>query len=92
MALEPYSIRRVWTIAGVDSHGQTIADKYTADEVRAKYGEKFTLEPRPRKHRYVYLNARGRRRAALLAALRYPTQPYPRAADGPAFAGPLDSA
>lgn len=70
--------RSNWTVEGIDSHCQTIADKYTADELRAKFGERFTRHPRPRKHRYVYLNAHGRRRAALLSALRYPLEPYPK--------------
>ena len=71
--------RTNWTIAGIDKHCQTIADKYTAKEVRAKYGDRFSLTDRPRKHRYVYINAKGRRRAELLAALRYKPAPYPKA-------------
>lgn len=70
--------RSNWTVAGMDSHCQTLADKYTASEIRETFGERFTLQPRPRKHRYIYINARGRRRAELIAALRYPILPYPK--------------
>lgn len=70
-----------WKIEGVDLHGQTIADQYTAAKARAIFGDRFSSEPRPQKHRYVYLNAKGRRKAELLAALRYPVQQYPKATE-----------
>lgn len=70
--------RTNWTIEGMDKHCQTLADKYTAAEIRKKYGDRFSLKERPRKHRYVFLNARGRRREELLAALIYKQQPYPK--------------
>jgi hypothetical protein len=71
--------RTNWTIEGDARHCQSIADAHTADEIRALHGDKFSLQPRSRKHRYVYLNAKGRRRRELLAALRYAPQPYPKA-------------
>ena len=70
--------RTNWTIEGVDKHCQTIADKYTAKEVREKYGDKFKLVDRPRKHRYVYLNASRLRRKVLLSNLLYKILPYPK--------------
>ena len=70
--------RTNWTIEGDARHCQSIADAHTAEEIRALHGDKFSLQPRSRKHRYVYLNAKGRRRRELLAALRYPPQPYPK--------------
>lgn len=70
--------RTNWVVDGVDRHCQTLADKYTAREIRAKFGDGFRLEERPRKHRYVFINATGRRRKELLAALRYPILPYPK--------------
>ena len=70
--------RTNWTIEGDARHCQSIADQYTAAEIREKYGDKFTLQPRPRKHRYVYINAKRKRRAEILAALRYPVIPYPK--------------
>ena len=71
--------RTNWTIEGVNKHCQTLADKYTAAEIREKFGDKFKLQERPRKHRYVFLNAKGRRRKQLLQSLRYAPQPYPKA-------------
>jgi hypothetical protein len=71
--------RTNWTVEGLDKHCQTLADKYTAAEMREKYGDRFSLQDRPRKHRYVFINAKGRRRAELLSALRYPLLPYPKA-------------
>ncbi len=70
--------RTNWTIEGVDKHCQTIADKYTASELMEKYGEKFKLVDRPRKHRYVYFNCKARRRKELLSKLRYEVLPYPK--------------
>jgi hypothetical protein len=71
--------RTNWTIEGVDKHCQTIADKYTAKEIREKYGDKFSLVDRPRKHRYVYFNCNRNRRKILLNKLKYTPQPYPKA-------------
>lgn len=70
--------RTNWTIKGMNTHCQTLADKYTAIEIRSKYGDSFSLQERPRKHRYVFINAKGRRKIELLAALRYKQQPYPK--------------
>lgn len=70
--------RTNWTIAGMDKHCQTLADKYTVAEIREKYGDRFSLQERPRKHRYVFLNAKGARRKVLLSELRYPVLPYPK--------------
>ena len=61
-------------------HGQTWADQHTSEELRAKFGDRFSLKPRGRKHRYVFVNAKGRRRRDLTAQIRYPVMPYPRPA------------
>lgn len=71
--------RTDYHVEGIEKHGQTWADKYTADEMRATFGDKFSQRPRGRKHRYVFLNARGRRRKQLLSELLYPLLPYPKA-------------
>lgn len=71
--------RTDWTVEGEDKHGQTWGDTYTADEIREVYGDRFSLEDRPRKHRYVFLNAPPRRRRLLMRELRYPVLPYPKA-------------
>jgi hypothetical protein len=46
--------------------------------MREKYGDDFYLEDRPRKHRYVYACGSRKQRAAMLAALRYTVEPYPK--------------
>lgn len=70
--------RTDWTVEGVNRHGQTLADKHSAEEIRAKYGDRFRLKARQRKHRYIYINARGRRKSELIQAIRYNAEPYPR--------------
>ena len=70
--------RTNWTIEGNNKHCQTIADKYTATEIRDKYGDKFSLVDRPRKHRYVYFNCSSKRKKILLSKLRYEIKPYPK--------------
>jgi hypothetical protein len=71
--------RTDWVVEGIDKHGHTWADKYTAEEMRKEFGERFKLVPRSRKHRYVFLNAKGKRRKELLASLKYKIEPYPKA-------------
>ena len=70
--------RTNWTIEGQNKHCQTIADKWTAAQLRETYGAAFSLKDRPRKHRYVYFNCDKRTRRVLLARLRYPVLPYPK--------------
>lgn len=70
--------RTNWVIEGVDKHSHTIADKYTSKELKEKYGDKFKLVPRPRKHRYIYFNANKKRKKELLNKLKYPLKPYPK--------------
>jgi hypothetical protein len=71
--------RTDWVVEGIDKHGHTWADKYTAEEMRNQFGERFKLVPRSRKHRYIFINARGKRRKELLASLKYKIEPYPKA-------------
>lgn len=61
----------------MNKHCQTIADKYTSKELTKKYGSKFKRIPRPRKHRYVFINAKKKRRKELIKKLKYGIQPYP---------------
>lgn len=72
--------RTDWTIRGeAPKHGQTLADKYSSvAEIKATYGDRFYLKPRPRKHRYVFFNCSKRRKKQLLEQLKYPIQPYPK--------------
>jgi hypothetical protein len=71
--------RTNWTVAGVSLHGQTIADKYSRAELKELCGDKFSLQARPRKHRYVYFNCNKKRKKQLLQKLRYAIAPYPKA-------------
>lgn len=60
-------------------HHATYAHGMTMEEVRQKYGEENVYYvDRPRKHRYVFFNAKGRRRKALIKKLRYDILPYPK--------------
>ena len=70
--------RTNWVVEGIDKHCQTIADKYSSQELKEKYGDKFSLKPRPRKHRYVFVNAKGKRKKELLQSLKYKIMPYPK--------------
>jgi hypothetical protein len=70
--------RTNWIIKGIDKHSQTLADKYSAKEIRELYGNGFSLQPRPRKHRYVFFNCNKRRKKELLNKLKYPVLPYPK--------------
>ncbi len=71
--------RTNWHIEGDTRHSQSIGDQYrTSAALREKFGDAFSLVPRPRKHRYVFFNADRRRRKAMLKELRYPILPYPK--------------
>lgn len=70
--------RTNWKIKGIEKHCQTIADKYTAAELKEKYGDAFYLEDRPRKHRYVYINAKKRRKQEIIGKIKYTILPYPK--------------
>jgi hypothetical protein len=71
--------RTDWHVEGISLHGQTIADKFSsAKEAREFYGDKFSLVPRARKHRYVFINAKSLERKKLLSKIKYPILPYPK--------------
>lgn len=78
--------RTNWTLSGSEKHGVTIADEFRgigvgrAAAIRAKYGDQFSLQPRPRKHRYVFVRAGHKDKRAIIAALHFAPQEYPRAA------------
>ena len=72
--------RTNWTVSGLNRHGQSLGDKWSAEQIRTTFGDRFALSPRPRKHRYIWINAKGRRRIELISQLRYRPQPYPKQA------------
>lgn len=60
-------------------HHATYANGMTMDEVKARYGkDNVYYVERPRKHRYIYFNARKKRKKELLSKLRYRILPYPK--------------
>lgn len=61
-------------------HHATYAHGMTMEQVKEKYGEEnvYYVE-RPRKHRYIYFNAKGRRKKELMKKLKYKILPYPKA-------------
>jgi hypothetical protein len=59
-------------------HHATYANGLTNQEVIEKFGDLVYWVERPRKHRYVYINARGSRRKKLISKLRYKILPYPK--------------
>ena len=76
--------RTDWKIKGREHlHGATVADESRGQEnraewMRAKYGEDFYLEDRPRKHRYVFACGNTKQQTNIRTALRYPVKPYPK--------------
>ena len=78
--------RTDWAIKGQEGlHGHTVADQFRgcesrANAIREKYGDDFYLQARTRKHRYVsFVGPKCFKRSAC-KALRYPVEPYPKAA------------
>jgi len=76
--------RTDWVVDGMEHlHGQTIADMTRGKENRAQqmrqiFGDKFRLEPRSRKHRYVTFTGTKGQRKLLKSKLLYPVLPYPK--------------
>jgi hypothetical protein len=71
--------RTDWKIKGMEHlHGATIADmsrgrKERAKFMREKFGDRFYLADRPRKHRYVFFKNKK-----MTKYLKYPVLPYPK--------------
>ena len=76
--------RTDWKIQGEEHfHGQTIADRYRgvanrAEAIRADYGDRFSLAPRSRKHRYITITGDRRWRRKVDPQIRYQREPYPK--------------
>lgn len=70
-----------WVVKGKE-HLSTATYAYgmTVEELRKKYGEDNVYrKERSRKYRYIYFNAKGKRKKELLKKLRYKVLPYPKA-------------
>jgi hypothetical protein len=62
-----------------NQHHATYANGLTNKEVIEKFGaDNVYFVERPRKHRYVYFNAKGKRKKYLFSILRYKQLPYPK--------------
>jgi len=76
--------RTDWKVKGKEHlHGQTIADEFRgvtnrAQAMRDKYGDDFYLEPRPRKHRYIFITGGKRYKKRAMSNLRYNIEAYPK--------------
>jgi hypothetical protein len=76
--------RTDWKVKGKEHlHSATISDEFRGKNnrsalMRQKYGDDFYLMPRPRKHKYIYFNAKKKRRQELISKLKYKVQPYPK--------------
>lgn len=61
-------------------HHATYAHGMTMKQVIEKYGkENVYYAERPRKHRYIYFNAKKKRKKELMGKLKYKILPYPKA-------------
>lgn len=76
--------RTDWKVKGKEHlHGQTIADEFRGCENRAqamrdKYGDDFYLEPRSRKHRYIFIVGNKQYKKQVLASIKYKIEQYPK--------------
>ena len=59
-------------------HHATYANGMTNKQLLEKFGENLYYVDRPRKHRYVYFNASGKRKKELVNKLNYKQFPYPK--------------
>lgn len=70
--------RTDWKVKGMEHlHGMTIADEFRgvkdrAAAMRAKYGDNFYLQGRPRKHRYIFVTGSVGFRRYAYARIKYP--------------------
>lgn len=77
--------RTDWKVKGMEEkHGQTVADEFRgvknrAAAMREKYGDRFYLAPRPRKHRYIYITGGKKDRRDIYPEIRYKQEEYPKA-------------
>ena len=68
-----------WKIEGSEKHSRAYSHQYTLGQLKEMFGDKLQIKQRSRKYRYVYINARSKkRRKELIEKLRYPSLPYPK--------------
>lgn len=61
-----------------NQHHATYAHGMTNKQMIEKYGDDVYFVERPRKHRYIYFNAKKNRKKELVSKLRYKVLPYPK--------------
>jgi hypothetical protein len=75
--------RTDWKIKGMEhKHGITVADEFRgvknrSKAIREKYGDRFYLEPRSRKHRYIYFIGSKVEKKKMKKSLNYKIEEYP---------------
>ena len=74
-----------WIVEGdKGKHSRHKFDEYGGIKNAKKVlGDKMVKTYRPRKHRYIFINARKKRRKQILEELKWKTQPYPKGNDYP---------
>lgn len=84
--------RTDWKVKGMEHlHSQTIVDmsknldRSGVQFMREKFGDDFYLLERSRKHRYIYVTGKNK---ALVNAIKYTQEPYPKGESKKYDAGP----
>lgn len=76
--------RSDWKVKGREHlHGMSIADEFRgvknrSQALRDKYGDDFYSEPRPRKHRYIFITGSKTFKKFTKREIKYKEQPYPK--------------
>jgi len=76
--------RTDYKIRGLEHmHTQTIIDKFRDSDdrigdIKKFYGDRFYVEDRPRKHRYIYITGSKTEKKQLLKQLKYKIEQYPK--------------
>lgn len=67
-------------IKGLENkHHATYANRMNMQQIKDKYGEdNVYYVDRPRKHRYIYINAKNKRKKELINKLKYKVLQYPK--------------
>lgn len=68
--------RTEWRMIGSNKHSKTISEKYTLKQ--RQDSDKFHVEERPRKHRYIYICGNKTFKKEVMKALNYPICDYPK--------------
>ena len=72
-----------WRLDGVKNttHSRHLFDEFGGiNGAKKHYGSRLQKHERARKHRYVFINAKGKRKAELLSKLNYKITNYPKVA------------